>query len=59
MYSCATFAIRTIRHDSPIEEAAAVLLDESISALPVVGLDGGIYVRYFATSSIARSFICT
>ncbi len=42
VYSCATFAMRMIRHDAPIEEAAAVLLEESISALPVVGPDGGI-----------------
>lgn len=42
VYSCATYAMRTIQHDAPIEEAAAVLLDEGISALPVVGADGGI-----------------
>lgn len=34
--------MRTIQHDAPIEEAAAVLLEDGISALPVVGLDGGI-----------------
>lgn len=42
VYSCATFAMHTIRHDAPLEEAAAVLLAHSISALPVVGEDGGI-----------------
>lgn len=42
VYSCATFAMHTIRHDAPIEEAAALLLQQSISALPVVGADGGI-----------------
>ncbi len=41
-YSSATYAMRTIEHDAPIEEAAAVLLKEGISALPVVGADGGI-----------------
>lgn len=42
VYSCATFTMRTIQHDAPVEEAAAVLLEQSISALPVVGPDGGI-----------------
>lgn len=42
LYSCATYGMRTIQHDAPIEEAAAVLLEEGISALPVVGPDGGI-----------------
>lgn len=42
VYSCATFTMHTIRHDAPLEEAAAVLLQRSISALPVVGPDGGI-----------------
>lgn len=42
VYSCATYAMRTIQHDAPNEEAAAVLLEGGISALPVVGLDGGI-----------------
>ena len=42
VYSCATYGMRTIRHNAPIEEAAAVLLEEGISALPVVGPDGGI-----------------
>ncbi|MBM4410324.1 MAG: CBS domain-containing protein [Chloroflexi bacterium] len=42
VYSCATFSMYTIRHDAPLEEAAAVLLAHAISALPVVGEDGGI-----------------
>lgn len=42
VYSCATYAMQTIGHDAPIEEAAAILLEEGISALPVVGPDGGI-----------------
>lgn len=42
VYSCATYSMRTIHHDAPIEEAAAVLLGDGISALPVVGADGGI-----------------
>lgn len=41
-YSCATFAMHTVQHDAPLEEAAAVILDRSVSALPVVGPDGGI-----------------
>jgi acetoin utilization protein AcuB len=42
VYSCATYAMRTIQQDAPIQEAAAILLAEGISALPVVGTDGGI-----------------
>lgn len=42
VYSCATYAMQTIRHDAPIEEAAAILLEEDISALPVLGADGDI-----------------
>lgn len=42
VYACATFAMVTVQHDAPIEEAAALILEHGISALPVVGSDGGI-----------------
>lgn len=56
VYFCATFAMHTVRHDAPIEEATATLLQHSISALPVVG-DDGVIVGIVTARDLLRELL--
>lgn len=52
----ASFEMVTIRHDATVEEATALILEENISALPVVSADGKI-VGIVTTSDLLRALL--
>jgi acetoin utilization protein AcuB len=56
VYRAASYSLVTVRHDAPIEEAAALILERGISALPVAGDADGV-IGIITTRDLLRGLL--